>query len=110
MLRSVSGVFLLTLNRRLVDHHEPTLFDFLVLDLLAEVPTGWARMGDLPQVFAPRPSRTTQQVRGTDSEDCSVVVAEQKDARGVTASIMPEGLYATAAATQTYAGLFTRST
>jgi hypothetical protein len=37
------------LNRRLVDVHELTMFQFLVLDLLARANGGSARMGDLAQ-------------------------------------------------------------
>ena len=50
-------------NKRLIDTHQLTMFDFLVSDLFAKSNGGSARIGDLAREHAVGPSRVTQQIR-----------------------------------------------
>lgn len=89
MLGSVSGVFLPTLNRRLVDHHEPTLFDFLVLDLLAEV----HRLGSYGRSGAGFRAQAQWNDPAGEGHRFRAIVRSRLQNKGrasATASIMPE--------------------
>lgn len=90
------------LNRRLVDAHQLTMFDFLVLDLLAKSPHGSARMGDLAQALVIGPSRITQQIQRLESEGLVRRSRSSNDGRGVIASIGREGRARVRIAANTY--------
>ncbi|OIN81374.1 MarR family winged helix-turn-helix transcriptional regulator [Mycobacterium malmoense] len=100
-----SAQLLETLERQLVKAHELTLFDFLVMDLLAKSRSGSARMGDLAQALAVGPSRVTQQVSRMEAEGLVRRSRSVKDGRGVIATITPEGRTRLRPATRTYAQL-----
>jgi DNA-binding MarR family transcriptional regulator len=100
-----SALLLETLDRQLVDVHQLTLFDFLVLDLLAKSNGDSARMGDLAQALAVGPSRVTQQVSRMEAEGLVRRSRSAKDGRGVIATITREGRARLRPATKTYAQL-----
>src|SRR6185437_5437275 len=58
-----------TLNRRLTEVHQLSLFEVRVLDMLDHAPTGFARMGYLAEALAVLPSRLTRQVRRLRRKD-----------------------------------------
>jgi DNA-binding MarR family transcriptional regulator len=91
------------LNKRLLDAHQLTMFDFLVLDLLAKANGGSARMGDLAQELAVGPSRVTQQIRRLEAEGLVRRSRSTNDGRGVIASITREGRARVKPAVKTYA-------
>jgi DNA-binding MarR family transcriptional regulator len=91
------------LERRLVDAHRLTMFEFLLLDLLARSNGGSARMGDLAQELAVGPSRVTQQIRRLEAEGLVRRSRSANDGRGVIASITREGRARVKPAVQTYA-------
>ncbi|BBZ52929.1 MarR family winged helix-turn-helix transcriptional regulator [Mycobacterium heidelbergense] len=100
-----SALLLETLDRQLVKEHKLTLFDFLVLSMLARSNGGGsARMGDLAQALAVGPSRMTQQIRRLESEGLVCRSRSTKDKRGVIATITREGRTRLQPATKTYAG------
>lgn len=92
-----------TLNRQLVDLHHLTMFEFLVLSLLAGSKGGSARMGDLAQELAVGPSRVTQQIRRLEEEGLVQRSRSTNDGRGVIAGITREGRARLKPAARTYA-------
>jgi len=91
-----------TLNRRLVHAHQLTMFDFLVLDVLAKSPHASARMGDLAQALAVGPSRVTEQIRRLEGERLVRRSRSTNDGRGVIATITREGRVRVKVAASTY--------
>jgi DNA-binding MarR family transcriptional regulator len=91
-----------SLNRRLMDVHRLTMFDFLVLDLLAKSRRGSARMGDLAQALVVGPSRVTQQVQRLEAEGLVRRSRGANDRRVVIASITRHGLMRVKPAAHTY--------
>jgi DNA-binding MarR family transcriptional regulator len=92
-----------TLNRRLTDAHQLSLFDVRVLDILDNSPTGCARMGDLAEALPSLPSRLTRQIRRLEGQGLVLRKASQDDRRGVVATITDEGRAAVRPAMVTYA-------
>jgi len=90
------------LNRRLVNTHQLTMFDFLVLNVLAKSRHGSARMGDLAQALVVRPSRVTQQIQRLEAEGLVRRSRSTHDGRGVIASITREGRVRVKPAAYTY--------
>ena len=86
-----------TLNRRLTEAHELSLFDVRVLDLLDHAPSGSIRMGDLAEALASLPSRLTRQIRRLESQGLVRREASKDDRRGVVAAITADGRTAIAA-------------
>lgn len=100
-----SALLLETLDRQLVKEHKLTLFDFLVLCMLARSNGGGSsRMGDLAEALAVGPSRMTQQIRRLESEGLVSRSRSTKDKRGVIATITREGRARLQPATKTYSG------
>lgn len=100
-----SALLLETLDRQLVKMHKLTLFDFLVLCMLARANgSGSARMGDLAEALAVGPSRITQQIRRLETDGLVLRSRSTRDKRGVVATITREGLARLYPATKTYAG------
>jgi DNA-binding MarR family transcriptional regulator len=91
-----------TLNRSLVDDHRLTMFDFLVLDLLAHSRAGSARMGDLAQALVVGPSRVTQQIQRMEAEGLVRRSRDPNDGRVVIANITRDGLMRVKPAAYTY--------
>ncbi len=92
-----------TLNRRLTDAHQLSLFDVRVLAMLDSAPTGCARMGDLAEALPSLPSRLTRQVRRLESQGLVRREASRDDGRGVVAAITDDGRIAAEQAMVTYA-------
>lgn len=86
-----STLLLESLDRTLREMHDLTMFDFLVLDILARSPQGAARMGDLAQMLVLRPSRLTEQMRRLESQGLVRRAPSTDDGRGVITSITREG-------------------
>src|SRR5689334_21897688 len=80
-----------TLNRRLTEVHQLSLFDVRVLDMLDHAPSGCARMGDLAEALASLPSRLTRQVRRLKAQGFVRREASPDDRRGVVAAITHDG-------------------
>jgi DNA-binding MarR family transcriptional regulator len=97
-----STLLLELLDRTLRDTHDLTMFDFLVLDLLARSPGGSARMGDLAQALVVRPSRVTEQIRRLESQGLVRRMPSNDDGRGVTTGITREGRARVRPAARTY--------
>lgn len=91
-----------TVNRRLVNMHQLTMFDFLVLDALAKSRHGSARMGDLAQALVVGPSRVTQQIQRLEADGLVRRSRSTNDGRGVIASITREGRMRAKPAAHTY--------
>jgi DNA-binding MarR family transcriptional regulator len=91
-----------TLNRRLMAAHRLTMFDFLVLDVLAKSRGGSARMGDLAQTLVVGPSRVTQQVQRLEADGLVRRSRSAADGRVVIASITRNGLMRVKPAAHTY--------
>jgi len=91
-----------TLNRRLINTHQLTMFDFLVLDALAKSRHGSARMGDLAQALVVGPSRVTQQIQRLEAEGLVRRSRSTHDGRGVIASITRAGRVRVKPAANTY--------
>src|SRR5205807_1404899 len=70
-----------TLNRRLTEAHELSLFDVRVLDTLDHAPGGSVRMGDLAEALASLPSRLTRQIRRLESRGLVRREASKADRR-----------------------------
>lgn len=98
-----STLLLGALNRRLMNAHQLTLFDFLVLDLLAKSKSGSVRMGDLAQALVLAPSRVTQQIGRMEAARLVQRSRSTQDRRGVIASITGEGRARVKPAAKTYA-------
>ena len=92
-----------TLNRRLTEVHQLSLFDVRVLDMLDHAPSGCARMGDLAEALASLPSRLTRQVRRLEAQGFVRREASPDDRRGVVAAITDDGRAAAREAMTTYA-------
>ena len=92
-----------TLNRRLTEAHELSLFDVRVLDMLDHAPGGSVRMGDLAEALASLPSRLTRQIRRLESQGLVRREASKADRRGVVAAITADGRTAAQQAMVTYA-------
>jgi DNA-binding MarR family transcriptional regulator len=92
-----------TLNRRLTEAHQLSLFDVRVLDMLDRAPAGRARMGDLAEALASLPSRLTRQVRRLEAQGLVRREASQDDRRGVVAAITDDGRATSRRAVATYA-------
>jgi DNA-binding MarR family transcriptional regulator len=91
-----------TLNRRLTEVHQLSLFDVRVLDMLDHAPTGCARMGDLAEALASLPSRLTRQVRRLEAQGFVRREASPDDRRGVVAAITDDGRAVAREAMTTY--------
>src|SRR5690625_3646579 len=63
-----STLLLGKVNRRLLERHQLTVFEFLVLDALAKSAGGSARMGDLAHATVLAPSRLTELARRMESQ------------------------------------------
>lgn len=98
-----SARLLEAMNRILIEQHELTLFDFLVLDMLAKSRGGSARMGDLAHELVLQPSRVTQQVRRLEAQGLVQRRRSTNDKRGVIASITRAGRARVRPAVKTYA-------
>src|SRR5580704_14155878 len=92
-----------TLNRRLCEAHELSLFDVRVLDMLDHAPIGSVRMGDLAEALASLPSRLTRQVRRLEAQGLVRRETSPEDRRGVVAAITDDGRAIAQEATATYA-------
>ena len=92
-----------TLNRRLNDAHQLSLFDVRVLDMLDNAPAGRARMGDLAEALPSLPSRLTRQIRRLEGQGLVRREASQDDRRRVMATITDDGRAAARQAMVTYA-------
>ena len=92
-----------TLNRRLTDVHQLSLFDVRVLEMLDSAPAGRARMGDLAEALSSLPSRLTRQIRRLESQGLVRREASRDDGRGVVAAITDDGRTAARQAMVTYA-------
>jgi DNA-binding MarR family transcriptional regulator len=92
-----------TLNRRLTEAHQLSLFDVRVLDVLDRSPTGCVRMGDLAESLASLPSRLTRQVRRLEAQGLVGRKASPEDGRGVVATITSDGRAIAREAMATYA-------
>jgi len=92
-----------TLNRRLTEVHQLSLFDVRVLDMLDHSPTGCSRMGDLAEALASLPSRLTRQVRRLEGQGLVRREASPDDRRGVVAAITDQGRVVAREARTTYA-------
>ncbi len=92
-----------TLNRRLAEVHQLSMFDVRVLDMLDHSPTGCARMGDLAEALAALPSRLTRQVRRLETQGLVRREASPDDRRGVVAAITDDGRTVAREAMTTYA-------
>jgi DNA-binding MarR family transcriptional regulator len=90
------------LNQRLMAAHRLTMFDFLVLDLLARSRGGSARMGDLAQALVVGPSRVTQQVHRLETEGLVRRSRGANDGRVVIATITRDGRMRVKPAAHTY--------
>jgi len=97
-----STLLLEMLDRTLRETHDLTMFDFLVLDILAKSPEGSARMGDLSQALVLRPSRVTEQIRRMESQGLVRRTPSTTDGRGVITSITREGRARVKPAVRTY--------
>src|ERR1700727_3262725 len=91
-----------TLNRRLTEAHELSLFDVRVLDMLDHAPSGSVRMGDLAEALASLPSRLTRQVRRLESQGLVHREASKDDRRGGVAPLTVDGPTAARPAMGTY--------
>lgn len=98
-----SSRLLETISRTLLAEHKLTLFDFLLLDILARASNGSARMGDLAQELVVNPSRISQQVRRLESQGLVRRARSTTDLRGVVAVITREGRVRVKPAARTYA-------
>ena len=92
-----------TLNRRLTEAHQLSLFDVRVLDVLDHSPTGCARMGDLAEALASLPSRLTRQIRRLEGLGLVRRETSPEDRRGVVAAITDDGRVIAQEAVATYA-------
>ncbi|KAA0082443.1 MarR family transcriptional regulator [Mycolicibacterium sp. P9-64] len=93
------------LNRKLMDGHKLTLFDVLLLEMLAESSSGSARMGDLANALMLTPSRVSQQIRRLESQGLVHRTTSSSDRRGVVATITHDGLARFRPALVTYSQL-----
>jgi DNA-binding MarR family transcriptional regulator len=91
-----------TLNRRLAEVHQLSLFDVRVLDMLDNAPDGCARMGDLAEALPSLPSRLTRQIRRLEGQGLVRREASRDDRRGVVATITEDGRTAAQQAMVTY--------
>jgi DNA-binding MarR family transcriptional regulator len=91
------------LNRKLMDAHKLTLFDVLLLEMLAESDSRSARMGDLAHKLMLTPSRVSQQIRRLESQGLVQRSTSNRDRRGVVATITQDGLARFRPALVTYA-------
>lgn len=92
-----------TLNRRLTEAHQLSLFDVRVLELLDNAPAGSARMGDLADALPSLPSRLTRQIHRLEAQGLVRREASRDDRRGVVATITDDGRTAAHEAMVTYA-------
>src|ERR1700677_3501776 len=92
-----------TLNRRLTETHDLSLFDVRVLDMLDHAPSGSVRMGDLAEALAALPSRLPRHNRRLEGPGCVAREASTADGRGVVAAIAAVGRTAAQQAMVTYA-------
>lgn len=87
----------------LISEHGLTLFDVLVLELLARSERGSARMRDLAEAFALAPSRVTQLIGRLEAQGLVGRRPHPKDRRVVLASITCQGRARLEPAVATYA-------
>lgn len=80
------------LNRKLLEAHKLTLFDVLLLKILAGSGSGSARVGDLAQALMLTPSRVSQQIRRLEAQGLVQRSASNRDRRGVIAIITHDGM------------------
>lgn len=101
-LDAATRIYIL-LNRKLMDAHKLTLFDVLLLEMLAQSDSGSARMGDLAHALVLTPSRVSQQIRRLESRGLVRRTTSNRDRRGVVATITHDGLARFKPALVTYA-------
>lgn len=89
--------------QRLLDEHELTLVDLLLLDALTKSDGGSARMGDLADRLTLTPSRVTARIRRLQSLRLVERKAADDDRRSVMASITRDGRACLRQAMGTYA-------
>ncbi|MEV0673686.1 MarR family transcriptional regulator [Mycobacterium sp. NPDC050441] len=77
--------------QRLLDEHELTLVDLLLLDALTKSDGGAARMSDLADRLTLTPSRVTARIRRLQSRNLVERAAAKDDRRSVIASITRDG-------------------
>ena len=93
------------LQRTLVDAHNLTLFDMLLLAILAKSDDGSARMGDLARALVLIPSRVTQVASRLEAQGLLTRSTSRNDRRRVIATITPAGRARLRPALETYAGI-----
>jgi len=91
------------LNKMLLETHKLSLFDVLLLDLLAKSEGGSARMGELAENLVLLLSRVSQQVGRLESQGLVRRSASRSDRRGVIATITRDGEARLKRAMRTYA-------
>lgn len=91
------------LNRNLMDNHSLSLFDVMLLGLLAKADGGSMRMGDLAESMSVIPSRVTQQTHRLETQGLLRRSTYEVDRRGVIAGITNEGRLRLESALKTYA-------
>ena len=92
------------LNASLMNHHDLTLIDVRLLDILNSSPTGSARMGDLAEALLSSASRATRLIGRLERRGLVRRGTAPADGRGVLATITDEGRRAARAAMITYGG------
>ncbi|MGW4099017.1 MULTISPECIES: MarR family winged helix-turn-helix transcriptional regulator [unclassified Mycobacterium] len=91
------------LYQRLLDEHDLTLVDFLLLDALAKSDGGSARMSDLANRLTLTPSRVTARIQRLQSRKLVSRISNKDDRRSVLAIITRDGRACMQRATCTYA-------
>ena len=91
------------LNRMLLEEHKLSLFDVLLLDLLAKSDGGSARIGELAESLTLLLSRVSQQVSRLELQGLVRRSASRSDRRGVIATITRDGEARLKRAMRTYA-------
>ncbi|MDH6197923.1 DNA-binding MarR family transcriptional regulator [Mycobacterium frederiksbergense] len=92
-----------SVNQRLMDQHDLSLVDILLLDLLTKSDCGSARMGELAQSLTLIPSRVTARISRLESRSLVFRSADRDDRRSVRATITREGRAYGQRAMRTYA-------
>jgi DNA-binding MarR family transcriptional regulator len=91
------------LYQRLLDEHELTLVDLLLLDALAKSDGGSARMSDLANRLTLTPSRVTARIQRLQSRGLVARTINTNDRRSVIAGITRDGRACMHHAMHTYA-------
>ncbi|OCB48850.1 MarR family winged helix-turn-helix transcriptional regulator [Mycolicibacterium porcinum] len=91
------------LYQRLLDEHDLTLVDLLLLDALAKSDGGSARMSDLANRLTLTPSRVTARIQRLETRKLVGRTTNTNDRRSVLASITRDGRACVHRAMHTYA-------